>query len=58
MNFSKIYFLSLIFPFSYLIFYQVYSFEKENSEKCLRIFKSNNLIGVIILISLIIGKIF
>tara|TARA_B100000674_G_scaffold470162_1_gene457732 strand:- start:53 stop:862 length:810 start_codon:yes stop_codon:yes gene_type:complete len=58
MKFSKVYFLSLIFPFSHFMFYQLYNFEKENNEKCLRIFKSNNLVGIIILISLIIGKIF
>ena len=55
MNFSKIYFLSLLIPFFHLYYYQVYKFEKNNSEKCLNIFKSNNLLGLIILINLLIG---
>ena len=50
MNFSKIYFLSLLIPFFHLYYYQVYKFEKNNSEKCLNIFKSNNLLGLIIFI--------
>ena len=49
MNFSKIYFLSLLIPFFHLYYYQVYKFEKNNSEKCLNIFKSNNLLGLIII---------
>ena len=57
MNFSKIYFLSLLIPFFHLYYYQVYKFEKNNSEKCLNIFKSNNLLGLIIFINLLIGKI-
>ena len=57
MNFSKIYFLSLLIPFFQLYYYQVYKFEKNNSEKCLNIFKSNNLLGLIIFINLLIGKI-
>ena len=57
MNFSKIYFLSLLIPFFQLYYYQLYKFEKNNSEKCLNIFKSNNLLGLIIFINLLIGKI-
>jgi len=57
MNFSKIYFLSLLIPFFHLYYYQVYKFEKNNSGKCLNIFKSNNLLGLIIFINLLIGKI-
>ena len=57
MNFSKIYFLSLLIPFFHLYYYQLYKFEKNNSEKCLNIFKSNNLLGLIIFINLLIGKI-
>ena len=58
MSFSKMYFLTLALPFLHLMLYQIYSFKKENSQKCLKIFKSNNLLGLIIFISLIIGKSF
>ena len=32
------------------------SFNKENKEKCLEIFKGNNVLGLIILICILIGK--
>tara|TARA_B100001115_G_C15801444_1_gene396374 strand:- start:415 stop:1281 length:867 start_codon:yes stop_codon:yes gene_type:complete len=57
MNFSKIYFVSLLVPFLHLYSYQIYKFEKNDSNKCLKIFKSNNLLGIIIFINLLIGKI-
>ena len=41
----------------HLLYFQIYNFEKSNKLKCLNIFKSNNLLGFIILINILIGKI-
>ena len=47
--------LQLIISFQ-LFYYQVYKLNIKNSELCLSIFKSNNILGFLILINLIIGK--
>ena len=57
MNFSKLYFLSLIIPFIHLFFFQIKNLEVKNSMNCLKLFKSNNALGLIILINIAIGKI-
>ena len=41
----------------YLFYLQIYKFDQSNKNKCLQIFKSNNLFGFIILINIILGKI-
>jgi len=57
MNFNKLYFLSLIIPFFHLFFFQIKNIEIKNSVNCLKIFKSNNILGLIILFNITIGKI-
>ncbi len=57
MNFNKIYFFGLLIVFCHLFFFQVRNINIKSQEKCLKIFKSNNFLGLIILINLIIGKI-
>ena len=57
MNFNKLYFLSLIIPFFHLFFFQIKNLKIKDSMNCLRTFKSNNLLGLIILINIAIGKI-
>ena len=58
MEFNWIYFLFLIIPIFHLFVYQLKSFESENPEICLKLFKSNNLFGLIVLITIILGKVF
>ena len=58
MEFNWIYFLFLIIPIFHLFVYQLKSFESENPEICLKLFKSNNLFGLIVLIAIILGKVF
>ncbi len=41
----------------HLFFLQVYNFNKQKKELCLKIFKSNNFFGLIVLVSILIGKI-
>jgi 4-hydroxybenzoate polyprenyltransferase len=50
-------FYSLVFLVGFqLLFYQIKLFDAKNSNLCLKIFKSNNLIGLIILISILVGR--
>ena len=57
MNFNIIYFLFLLFPLLHLFQYQIKNFKSDNSSSCLRLFKSNNFLGLIIFINILIGKI-
>ena len=56
MELNKYYFLALIFIFLQ-IYFQLKRLSIINSEKCLTIFKSNNFLGLLVFLSLIIGKI-
>ena len=40
----------------HLLVIQIMIFDKDDKEKCLKIFKSNNFLGLIILICILIGK--
>ena len=55
-EFSKLYFLSLIIIVCHMYFIQLNKFNSNVPEVCLKIFQSNNLLGAIILISLLVGK--
>tara|TARA_Y100001960_G_C14650617_1_gene815718 strand:- start:401 stop:1267 length:867 start_codon:yes stop_codon:yes gene_type:complete len=56
MKFNLVYFLFLIFPIFHLIFFQVYKLNVNDPNSCLNKFKSNNFLGFIIFINLLIGK--
>ena len=58
MNFKIIYFLSLLATFVHLIVYQIINLKIENPEICLKKFKSNNLLGLIVFINILVGKVF
>jgi len=55
MNFNNFYFLFLILPVMHL-FYQIKTLNIKDDNSCLKIFKSNNMLGLIIFINLLIGK--
>ena len=57
MKFNLFYFLFLIIPFFQLIFSQIYKLNVKDPLNCLDKFKSNNFLGLIIFINLLIGKI-
>ena len=57
MNFKVLYFMSLIITFFHLGFYQIKNLEVLNPNMCLVKFKSNNLLGLIVFINILIGKI-
>jgi len=56
MNFSYIYFVISIIPFLHLFFFQIKKFNPVNSLNCLKIFKSNNIFGLIIFFNILISK--
>jgi 4-hydroxybenzoate polyprenyltransferase len=57
MKFNEIFYFSLIITIFHLFFYQIYNFNYKNSKNSLRIFKTNNLLGFIVLFNILIGKI-
>ncbi|SVD95696.1 uncharacterized protein METZ01_LOCUS448550, partial [marine metagenome] len=56
MNFSNIFFLFLLIPTIHM-FYQIKKLNILSEDTCLKIFKSNNVLGLIIFANLLIGKI-
>ena len=56
MKFSIYYFLFMIIPISQLIIFQVYKLNTDLSIDCLSKFKSNNFLGIIIFINILVGK--
>ena len=56
MNFNYLYFLSLLFVFFHLFFYQIKIFDSKDTHSCLKLFKSNNHLGFFTFLSLLIGK--
>ncbi len=58
MEFKIFFFAILVLSILHLLFYQVYKLNISNPENCLDKFKSNNYLGLLILITILIGKIF
>ena len=57
MKFSLFYYLFLIFSVFQLIFFQIYKLNVNDPISCLSKFKSNNFVGLLIFVNLLIGKI-
>jgi len=55
MNLNNSYFLFLILPAMHL-FFQIKTLNIKDDNSCLKVFKSNNMLGLIIFINLLIGK--
>ena len=56
MKFNYIYFIFLIVPFLHFFVYQVNNLNNKSPDNCLKLFKSNNFLGFIIFLNLLIGK--
>ena len=56
MNFNYLYYFALIVPLTHLLIFQSLKLKTESGNDCLAKFKSNNLLGLIILIILLVGK--
>ena len=57
MKLNNFYFISLILVFFQMIYFQLNKLNVKVSFNCLKIFKSNNLLGLIVFLSLIMSKI-
>ena len=57
MDFKSIYFLFMIFPIYHLLYYQINKLNTANPDDCYNKFKSNNFLGLLILLNILIGKI-
>ena len=57
MKLNNFYFISLILVFFQMIYFQLNKLKVKVSFNCLKIFKSNNLLGLIVFLSLIMSKI-
>ena len=56
MSFNLFYFLFIIIPIIHLFFYQIKNFDTQNPSSCLKVFKSNNYLGIIVFCNILIGK--
>ena len=56
MKFNNLYYFLVLIPFAHLFFYQIKNFQSRNPQNCLKIFKSNNFLGLIIFLNLLISK--
>ena len=57
MELNNLFYIVFIFIFLQMIYSQLKKLNIDNSAQCLKIFKSNNLLGLLVLFSLIIGKV-
>ena len=56
MNLNYLFFILLIFSSLHLIFVQIKKLDTSNNKNCLSVFKSNNLLGFLIFITILLGK--
>ena len=56
MKFNNLFFIILILPFLHLFVYQAKNIKINDKSNCLKIFKSNNFFGLLILLTIVIGK--
>ena len=56
MKLNTLFYFFILFPITHLFFYQIYIFNYKDPKNCLKVFKSNNFFGVIVLFNILIGK--
>ena len=56
MNFSNFFYFTLLITFLHLFYYQVKSLNTKIPENCLKLFKSNNFLGLVVYINILVGK--
>jgi len=57
-KFSNIFYLTLAITFSHLFFYQINFLNTKIPENCMKIFKSNNVLGLMVFLNIVVGKLF
>ena len=58
MGFNKFYYIYLTTIFFQMFYLQLKNLEIKNANSCFNVFKSNNILGALVLIGLIIGKVY
>jgi len=56
MNYNYFFYTSLLITIAHLFFYQLKFFNSKNPLMCLKVFKSNNSVGLLIFCNILIGK--
>ena len=56
MNFNYLYYIFIVISGFHLFFFQIYRLKIDRPSNCLKIFRSNNSLGVIVFLGLILGK--
>ena len=56
MNYNFFFYISLLITIAHLFFYQIKFFNSKKPLMCLKVFKSNNLVGLLIFCNILIGK--
>jgi len=56
MNYNFFFYTSLLITIAHLFFYQIKFFNSKKPLMCLKVFKSNNLVGLLIFCNILIGK--
>ena len=56
MKLNNLFFIISILPFLHLLAYQIKNIKINDTSNCLKIFKSNNFFGLLILLTILIGK--
>ena len=56
MQFNNFYFLTLLITFYHLFLYQIKSLDTKSPEICLKMFKGNNFVGLLIFTNILIGN--
>ena len=56
MKLNNVFFIILILPFLHLFAYQVRNIKINDTSSCIKIFRSNNFFGLLILLNILIGK--
>ena len=56
MQFNHFYFLTLLITFYHLFLYQIKSLDTKSPENCLKMFKGNNFVGLLIFTNILIGN--
>jgi 4-hydroxybenzoate polyprenyltransferase len=56
MKLNTAFYFFILIPIVHLFFYQIFSFNYKDPKNCLKIFKTNNFFGAIVLFNILIGK--
>ena len=56
MEFNYFFYIAAFFVTVHLYFYQLWNFNPKDVQQCLKIFKSNNFFGLLVLLSIFVGK--